>query len=1035
MHTPPTIDDPMPRYRSVDSAQSFPALEQGILERWRERDVFGESVRRREGSPKFVFYEGPPTANGRPGSHHVLARVFKDVFPRYKTMRGHLVHRKGGWDCHGLPVELEIEKELGFTSKEDIERYGVAEFNAKCRESVLRYIDEWNALTERIGFWVDTDDAYYTLDNSYVESVWWSLKQVFEKGLLTEGHKVVPYCTRCGTALSSHEVAQGYRDTVDPSVFVKFPLRDEPDVSLLAWTTMPWTLVPHAAIAVDPEVTYVRARLDGQRLILAEALVERVLGEDAEIEERMPGSALLGLPYEAPFPYFSDYGPKGHTVLAGDFVSVEDGTGVVHTGAAFGEDDFRLATDNGLTIHNPVRPDGTFDDRTGPFAGLHVREADPQVIEALRDSGRLFRAGEYTHSYPHCWRCDTPLIYYAKTGWYARTSEVKDQLLAANETVDWHPEHIKHGRMGNWLENNVDWALSRERYWGTPLPIWRCDADPAHVVCIGSLEEIRERGGEPPDDVHRPYIDAPVLRCSDCGAAMHRVPDLIDVWWDSGCMPFAQWHAPFENQDAFEDSYPAQYICEALDQTRGWFYSLLAVSVLLFGRSSYETCLCLGLILDAEGQKMSKSKGNVVVPWDVLDTHGADAFRWYYFTSKQPWDGYRFSLETVGESVRQFLKPLWNTYAFYVMYANVNAIEDPGASGEPTELDRWIRSRLAATVERVVERMDGYDTTFAGRAVAEFVDDLSNWYVRLSRRRFWDGDPAAFSALHESLVTVAKLLAPLTPFITDEIYDNLDGREPSVHLCDFPEPGERDERLERDMQVVRDAVELGRAARAHAKLKVRQPLSEAVVVAADREREAIERLERLLIDELNVKSVRYVSEAEELGRFEIKPNYRTLGPRFGKQMPQVAAAVAALEPGRLREGGRSGINVDGSEHEIGPDDVQIVLQPLEGYQVERAGTHAVALNLELDDDLRREGLAREVVHAVQGARKNAGLNVEDRISLTLGGDDELLDATRAHQEYVAGETLATAVTFDGADAAGETAEIEGRALVISVERR
>ena len=508
----------MARYRPVDSARSFPELEQEILERWRERDVFGESVRRREGHPKFVFYEGPPTANGRPGSHHVLARVFKDVFPRYKTMRGHLVQRKGGWDCHGLPVELEIEKELGFTSKEDIERYGVAEFNAKCRESVLRYIDEWNELTERIGFWVDTGDAYYTLDNSYVESVWWSLKQVFEKGLLTEGHKVVPYCPRCGTALSSHEVAQGYEDTIDPSVFVKFPLRDDPDVSLLAWTTMPWTLVPHAAIAVDPEVTYVRARSGADRLILAEALVERVLGEDAVIEERMPGSELLGLAYEAPFPYFSDYGPKGHTVLAGDFVSVEDGTGVVHTGAAFGEDDFRLATENGLTIHNPVRPDGSFDDRAGPFAGMGVREADPKIIEALRDSGRLFRAGEYTHSYPHCWRCDTPLIYYAKTGWYVRTSEVKDQLLAANDTIDWRPPHIKHGRMGNWLENNVDWALSRERYWGTPLPIWRCDSDPAHVVCVGSLEEIRERGGEPPEDVHRPYIDEPILRCEDCGA-------------------------------------------------------------------------------------------------------------------------------------------------------------------------------------------------------------------------------------------------------------------------------------------------------------------------------------------------------------------------------------------------------------------------------------------------------------------------------------------------------------------------------------
>ncbi len=1026
----------MARYRPVDSSQSFPALEERVLERWRERDVFRESVRRREGAPRFVFYEGPPTANGRPGSHHVLSRVFKDVFPRFKTMRGHLVDRKGGWDCHGLPVELEIEKELGFTSKEDIERYGVAEFNARCRESVLRYIDEWNRLTERIGHWIDTDQAYFTLDNSYVESVWWSLKQVYDKGLLTEGHKVVPYCPRCGTALSSHEVAQGYKDAVDPSVFVKFPLRDEPDVSLLAWTTMPWTLVPHAAIAVDPEVIYVRARLDGEGLIVAEALVERVLGERAEVEERMPGSALLGLRYEPPFPYLTDYGPKGHTVLAGDFVSVEDGTGVVHTGAAFGEDDYRLATENGITILNPVRPDGTFDERTGPFAGLHVREADPLIIEALRESGRLFAAGEHTHSYPHCWRCDTPLIYYAKTSWYARTSEVKDELLAANETIDWHPEHIKHGRFGNWLENNVDWALSRERYWGTPLPIWRCESEPQHVTCVGSFAEISEHGGTPPADVHRPYIDDVVLSCEQCGADMRRVPDLIDVWWDSGCMPFAQWHAPFENQEIFEESFPANYICEALDQTRGWFYSLLGVSTLLWGRSSYETCLCLGLILDPEGQKMSKSKGNVVVPWDVLETHGADAFRWYYFTSKQPWDGYRFSLETVGESVRQFLKPLWNTYAFYVLYANVNAVE-PGAGAPPserTELDRWILSRLSATVERVIERMEDYDTTFAGRAVAEFVDDVSNWYVRRSRRRFWDGDPAAFDTLRECLLTAAKLLAPLTPFVTDEMYENLDGTEPSVHLCDFPEPGERDEELEWQMQVARDAVELGRAARAHGKVKVRQPLKEAVVVAAEREREAIERFESVVLEELNVRSLRYVSEAEELGRFEVKPNYRSLGPRFGKQMPQVAAAVAALDPARLREGGRSGINIEGAEHEIGPDDVQIVLQPLEGYQVERAGTHAVALNLELDDELRSEGLAREVIHAVQGARKSAGLNVEDRIALTLGGDETLLDATRAHEAYVAGETLATSVRYDGSASGSET-QIEGLRLLIGVEAR
>ena len=1016
----------MPRHRPVDSGQSFPELEEQVLARWRERDVFHESIRRREGSPPFIFYEGPPTGNGRPHVAHVLSRVFKDVFPRYRTMTGHFVPRKGGWDCHGLPVELEIEKELGFKSKEDIERYGVAEFNAKCRESVLRYIDEWNDLTERIGFWIDTDDAYFTLSNDYIESVWWSLKEVWEKGLLTEGHKVVPYCPRCGTALSSHEVALGYENTIDPSVYVKFPLTGDPSVSLLAWTTMPWTLVPHAAIAVDPDVAYVRARLDGDRLILAETLVERVLGDEAEVEETMPGSALLGLRYEPPFPYIGEYGERGHTVLPGDFVSIEDGTGVVHTGAAFGEDDFRLATDNGLTIHNPVNPDGTFDERTGPFAGMHVREADAHIIEALRESGRLFRAGEYEHAYPHCWRCGTPLIYYAKTGWYVRTTDVKARLLAANETIDWHPEHIKHGRFGKWLENNVDWALSRERYWGTPLPIWR--ADDGEVVCIGSLDELRELGAQVPDDLHRPFIDGVTFERD--GKTFRRVPDLIDVWWDSGCMPFAQWHSPFENQEVFEERFPADYICEALDQTRGWFYSLLAVSTLLFGRSSYETCLCLGLILDADGQKMSKSKGNVVVPWDVLSTHGADALRWYYFTSKQPWDGYRFSLETVGESVRQFLKPLWNTYAFFVLYANVN---DPLSDGAETDLDRWIRSRLAATVERVTERMEDYDTTFAGRAIAQFVDDLSNWYVRLSRRRFWDGDRVSFETLHHSLVTVAKLLAPLTPFVADEIYENLDGTELSVHLCDFPVAGGRDAQLEWQMQVVRDAVELGRAARGHAKLKVRQPLREAIVVAADRERAAIERLDSLLTEELNVKGVRYVSEADELGRFELKPNYRSLGPRFGKQMPQVAAAIASLDPARLRAGERVGLHVDGHEHEIGPDDVLMTLQPLEGYQVERSGTHAVALNLDVDEELQREAIAREIVHAVQGARKDAGLNVEDRIALSLGGDEELLAAARAHEDYLARETLATSVTYNGT--VGSATDIEGRELLISVERQ
>jgi len=730
----------------------------------------------------------------------------------------------------------------------------------------------------------------------------------------------------------------------------------------------------------------------------------------------------------------NDFGPRTHTVLEADFVTTEDGTGVVHTALAFGEDDFKLGEKYGMTVQNPVKEDGTFDERIEPYAGRFVIDANPDIIEALRESGRLFRAEDYEHSYPHCWRCGTPLIYYAKQSWYIKTTAIRDELLASNQAVTWYPAHIKNGRMGKWLENVVDWALSRERYWGTPLPVWRCEEK--HDVCIGSLEELRSLGADVPDDLHKPYIDDVVFPCPDCGQEMRRVPEVIDAWYDSGSMPFAQWHAPFENQDVFEERYPADYICEAIDQTRGWFYSLLAISTLLWGRSSYETCLCLGLILDEDGQKMSKSRGNVISPWDVLDRFGADAFRWYLFTSKQPWDGYRFSMETVGEGVRLFLNTLWNTYSFFVLYANVNGVARD-ADGERTELDRWILSRLAETTEIARERLDDYDTTSAGRAIAAFVDDLSNWYVRLSRRRFWDGDPGAVATLRECLVTTAKLLAPLTPFVADAIYENLDGTEPSIHLTEYPDAAPRDGQLERDMQIVRDAVELGRSARAHGKLKLRQPLAEAVVVAAPREREAIERLERIVLDELNVKALRYVSEADELGQWELKPNYRTLGPRFGKDMPRVAEAVAALDASRaaqtLRDGGTVGLVLNGGEYPLSADDVQLVLQPLEGYQVERAGTHAVALNLELDDALKREGLAREVVHAIQNARKSAGLNVEDRISLTLGGDGDLLDAVRANEDYVTAETLATSLSYDGAGG-GEQTAIEGKPLTIAVSR-
>jgi isoleucyl-tRNA synthetase len=1012
-------------YQPVDPAQSFPDLEEQVLARWRERDVFHESIRRREGGPPFVFYEGPPTANGRPGSHHVLSRVFKDVFPRYKTMRGHLVHRKAGWDCHGLPVELEIERELGIKSKEDIERYGIAEFNAKCRDSVLTYIDEWNRLTERIGFWIDTDQAYFTLTNEYIESVWWALAEVWKKGLLYQGHKVVPYCPRCGTALSSHEVAQGYQDVVDPSVFVRFPVRGEEGVSLLGWTTTPWTLLSNAALAVNPDVTYVRARVGDEVLIVAEALAPSLFPSFTPLET-LTGAELAGTRYEPPFSYVTDYGELGHSVLTADFVTTDDGTGIVHTAVAFGEDDFQLGETYGLTLQNPVKLDGTFDERMGPFAGRWVKEADPDIVEALRASGRLFREVPYEHAYPHCWRCGTPLLYYAKASWYVKTTAVRDQMLAENEKINWYPEHIKHGRFGDWLEGNVDWALSRERYWGTPLPMWVCDE--GHERCVGSREELMSLAGSVPDDLHKPYIDAIEFPC-DCGKTMRRVPEVIDAWWDSGSMPFAQWHAPFAGDDF---PFPADYICEALDQTRGWFYSLLAVNTLIYGQSPYRTVLCLGLILDPEGQKMSKSRGNVVVPWDVIATHGADALRWYYFTSKQPWDGYRFSLETVGESVRQFMLQLWNTYGFFVRYASLPDRVD----ASPTELDAWVLSRLSATVATAIERLDDYDTTSAGRAIAAFVEDLSNWYVRLSRRRFWSGDQAALDTLEQCLVTVAHLLAPLVPFVSDAIYSNLDGSEPSVHLCDYPEPGDRDVSLEGDMAVARDAVELGRAARAAAKMKVRQPLPEVVVVAAGDERRAIERFRDLLLEDLNVKSVRFVSEAEELGRWELKPNYRALGPRFGKRMPAVAEAVAALDAqhvaATLRAGGLVGISIDGSEHPLGADDVQLVLQPLEGYRVERSGTHAVALNLELTPELRREGLAREVVHAVQAARKAAGLNVEDRIALSLGGSAELLDAARAHADYVTGETLAVSLSFDGTG--GERATIEGQELFITVTR-
>jgi isoleucyl-tRNA synthetase len=1083
--TPPPAQpaSPLVPDHEVDARQELVAMEQRVLERWRERDVFAESLRMRADAQRWNFYEGPPTANGPPGSHHVLSRVFKDIYPRFQTMRGYRVERKGGWDCHGLPVEIAVEQELGIKSKAEVEEYGIGEFNARCRESVFTYLEEWDRLTERIGFWLDLDDAYRTLDEPYIESVWWALSQIDRRGLLYEGHKVSPYCPRCETTLSSHEVAQGYRDVVDETVYLKLRARDSED-RLLVWTTTPWTLPGNVAVAVAPQATYARARLGDDFYVLVLDRVGPVLGEDAQVVERFTGEELVARygGYEGPI--FNTGQAGGFPILADEFVTTEEGTGIVHLAPAFGEDDYRVAAAAGIfrgdeprTLYNPVRPDGTYDQRVRnhdgrSYEGRFVKEAQltKELTEDLDARGLLLRVEDYEHSYPHCWRCGTPLLYYAKPSWYIATTKLRLQLLDANETVRWHPPHVKHGRFGDWLGNNVDWALSRERYWGTPLPVWRCER--GHVHVIGSFDELSERSGAELADHHRPFVDEIEFACphedadgeGECGQPMRRVPEVIDVWFDSGAMPFAQHHFPFEHAERFGADYPADFICEAQDQTRGWFYSLLAVATLLDEAPPYRNVVCLGLILDEDGQKMSKSKGNTVEPWHVLDTYGADAFRWYFFTSKQPWDGYRFSAQTIGEGVRLFLKQLWSTYFFYALYARVSASELSAAEATAApgdELDRWALSRTAGTAELVAERLDAYDATTAGRAIAELVEDLSNWYVRRSRRRFWDGDVAAFQTLHTCLLTVCKLLAPFCPFIADEIYDNLDGALASVHLCDFPTAASlselaggpvRDEELERAMALARETVRLGLGARGKSRIKVRQPLGEAVVVAAGREREAIERLSAVVRDELNVKRVRFVAAADELGSYEVKANYRRLGPIFGRAMPLAADAIAALDPARVaaavREGDGEaggdtgiGIAVDGREHVLDADDVVLTMRAPDGYSVEREGAHAVALDLTIDDELREEGQAREIVHAVQAARKAAGLDVEDRIELALGGDTALVGAAERYRDYVGGETLAVALHVG--DGASETAsderfservKIDGEELTISLRR-
>ena len=1050
------------RWREVPPASGWVAMEERVLDFWRERNVFQRSLEDRRGEPPYVFYEGPPTANGRPGAHHVLSRVFKDIYPRFHTMRGRFVDRRGGWDCHGLPVEIEVEKRLGISGKPQIEAYGIAEFNALCRESVLTYVDDWERLTERIGFWIDTARAYRTMDNEYIESVWWSLAELHRRDLLYQSDKVVPYCPRCGTALSSHEVALGYEEVDDPSVYVRFRLRGAPGESLLVWTTTPWTLPANQAAAVSPDVTYAAVEHDGETLILAERLVQRVLGEGARPSRRIR-AADVG---EGRLVLAAHQVGGPHVVLPATFVTTEDGTGIVHIAPAFGEDDMNVAREHGFSAPNPVGPDGRYTDAVGPWAGRAVKEADPDLVADLDARGLLFRAEVHRHQYPHCWRCGTPLIYYAKPSWYIRTTALVDRMLELNREIGWHPERVRDGRFGRWLEGNVDWAISRDRYWGTPLPLWRC-GDCDRVDPVGSYAELRERataGLPEPFDPHRPSVDDVTLTCA-CGGVMRREPEVIDVWYDSGAMPFAQEHHPFATGGDLSGRFPADFICEALDQTRGWFYSLLAEGTLLFDETAYRNVVCLGLMLDAEGQKMSKSKGNVIEPWTVVDRQGADAFRWYLFTAQSPWDSFRFSLEAVDEAMRRFLLTLWNTYAFLVTYATLPDGWVPG-DGDGADarrpIDRWILSRLDGTVEEVTARLEGYDATGAGRALEAFLDDLSNWYVRASRRRFWAGRgeaangaggaradaEAAFATLHECLSTTALLIAPFCPFVAEEMYGGLvahhDPAAPeSVHLADWPEPrGRRDAGLEEAMAAAREAVAVGRGARAEARLKVRQPLAEAVVAAPTALARSIEGLVDLVADELNVRRVRFVTDPAELVEVTVKPNYRRLGPRFGSRMPQVAAAVAALPPAEsaraIDAGDEVEIAVDGDLERLAPDDLLVEARPTEGYAVGQDAALAVGLATEVTPELRREALAREVVHAVQGARRAAGLRVEERIRLHLDGSGELREAIEEHRGAIAAETLAERLTVGhGAPFAGLRREehvLDGEPLALRLER-
>ena len=1037
-------------YKKVSTDMNFVEREKQVEKFWEDNQIFEKSMKVREGNPSYVFYDGPPTANGKPHIGHVETRVIKDMIPRYRTMKGYQVPRKAGWDTHGLPVELEVEKKLGLDGKDQIEKYGVEPFIEQCKESVWKYEGMWEDFSHTVGFWADMKNPYVTYHNDYIESEWWALKEIWKKGLLYEGHKIVPYCPRCGTPLSSHEVAQGYKDVKERSAVVRFKVKGE-DAYILAWTTTPWTLPSNVALCVNPDEDYVKVTSKGYTYYMAAALVDTVLGEDAEILEHYQGKDLEFKEYEPLFPYAEKRigNKKAYYVVCDTYVTLTDGTGVVHIAPAFGEDDSKVGHRYDLPFVQLVNEKGEMTEET-PWAGTFCKKADMAVLQALEDKDLLFDAPLFEHSYPHCWRCDTPLIYYARETWFIRMTAVKEDLIRNNNTINWIPESIGKGRFGDWLENVQDWGLSRNRYWGTPLPVWQCEC--GHQDCIGSIEELKEKADNCPDDIelHRPYIDAVTIKCPKCGKEMHRVPEVIDCWFDSGSMPFAQHHYPFENKEIFEKQFPAQFISEAVDQTRGWFYSLLAISTLLFNKAPYENVIVLGLVQDENGQKMSKSKGNAVDPFDALQTYGADAIRWYFYTSSAPWLPSRFAGKTVVEGQRKFMGTLWNTYAFFVLYANIDNFDATKYSLEYDKLavmDKWLLSRLESTVKAVDDNLANYRIPEAAKALQSFVDDMSNWYVRRSRERFWakgmEQDKInAYMTLYTALVTVAKAAAPMIPFMTEDIYQNLvksiDASAPeSIHLCDFPEVHENwiDPKMEEDMADLLEIVVMGRAARNTANIKNRQPIGTMYVKS---EFQLSEFYKEIIEDELNVKEVVFKDDIADFISYSFKPQMRTVGPKYGKLLNKIKTVLSELDGNKamaeLKSTGELKLDIDGQEIVLLEEDLLIDMAQMEGYVSESDHTITVVLDTNLTPELIEEGFVRELVSKIQTMRKEAGFEVMDKIRVYAKDNDKIVDIMKNHGDEIKSEVLAEEIVTGETKGYEKEWNINSEKVTMAVER-